>query len=61
MDLTLLKLRKKFEDFAQNSLGANWHGAGTDLTTEEVDFSFDLRGHTYSVRIGELANPIKDK
>ncbi|KKM60997.1 hypothetical protein LCGC14_1536190 [marine sediment metagenome] len=50
----LLSLRKKFEDFAVKDLKANWHGAGTDVSTGEANFSFDLGGRVYSVRIKEL-------
>lgn len=56
MDLTLLKLRHKFENFAKGTLKAHVYGAGTDLTTGEVDISFDLDDHVYTVRIRELAN-----
>ncbi|KKK65523.1 hypothetical protein LCGC14_2973270 [marine sediment metagenome] len=49
----LLALRHKLEKFV-DTLGASRYGAGTDLTTGETDFSFDLSGKTYSVRIAEL-------
>ena len=52
----LHKIRKEFETFAMAGLKANWHGAGTDMLTGEVDFSFDLDGKTYSVSIKELAS-----
>lgn len=54
MGLILLNLRRKFEDFARESLKVNWHGAGTNMLTGKVDFSFDLDGHTYSFRLEEL-------
>jgi len=50
----LRKIRKAFETFAGAGLKANWHGAGTDMTTGEVDFSFDLDGKAYSVSIKEI-------
>ena len=50
---TLLSLRHKLERVV-NALGGRQHGAGTNLTTGETDFTFDLNGKTYSVRIREL-------
>ena len=54
MGLTLRDLRGKFEDFAKESLKVNWHGAGTNILTGKVDFSFDLDGHVYSFCLEEL-------
>lgn len=60
MDLTLLNLRRKFEDFTENTLKAHVYGTGTDLTTGEVDISFDLGDHVYSVRIRDITNLTED-
>ncbi len=54
MDHALLALRNKLEDFVVEALAGEWIGAGTNLMTGETDFSFDLSGKTYSVRIAEL-------
>ena len=50
---SLLDLRHKLEHFV-DTLGGRRYGAGTDLTTGETDFSFDLKGKVYSVRVLEL-------
>lgn len=49
----LLDLRHKLESFV-GTLGGERIGAGTNLITDETDFSFDLDGKTYSVRIAEI-------
>ncbi|KKN66172.1 hypothetical protein LCGC14_0474620 [marine sediment metagenome] len=53
MEDLLLGLRHKLERFV-DTLGGKSIGAGTNLLTGEVDFSFDLGEKTYSVRIAEI-------
>lgn len=49
----LYALRKRLKECV-DTLGANWYASGTDRTTKEADFSFDLDGRAYSVHIKEL-------
>ena len=53
MNEELLTLRHEIEKLVA-TLGGEQHGAGTNLITGETDFSFDLNGKAYSVRILEL-------
>ena len=48
------KIRHAIEKFVSEKLGGNWHGAGTNMITGTVDFSFDYEGRNYSVHINEL-------
>ena len=50
----IYELRRSIENFVTSSLGAYWHGAGTDMTTGEVDFTFNIDDAVYSLHIKKL-------
>lgn len=52
--MTMLEMRHSLEDHLI-SLGFNWHGGGTDLTTGEMDVTFDHEGQTFLLRLKKLS------
>ncbi len=57
MKANIYDIRKKLEECIAE-LGGNWHGAGTNMLTGDVDFSFDLDNIDYSVHIDILPKKV---
>ena len=53
-NLTQLGLRYTIERFLRREPGVHIHGAGTDLSTQVMDISFDVDGAAYRLDLRRI-------